>query len=90
MRERVACVADVQIRTEGERGTVVVDGHDISTGVTGVDVEALAGQMPIVTLHLAMPTVLVDGEAVVRLPEVTVDALRQLGWTMPGCCECGQ
>lgn len=74
---------EVQIRLDGRHGQVVIDGQDVSSGITCVDVEAMAGQLPVVTLHVAMPQVVLDGKAVVKLPEVSVRALRGLGWTPP-------
>lgn len=83
MTDRVARVADVQIKTEGKRGTVIIDGHDISTGVTYVGIAAPAGQMPTVTLHVAMPTVFYEGKAEIEIPHAVEAALVRLGWTPP-------
>ena len=90
MSESWACIADVQIKTAGKRGTITVDGHDLSAAVVAVGFTAEAAEMPVVTLQLAYPSVLFEGEAEVKLPEATVEALVRLGWTRPGCCECAR
>lgn len=73
----------VQIQLNGKRGRVVIDGHDVSNGVTYVGVTAPAGQLPTVTLHVDLAHVFVDGEAKIEIPEAIAAALVRLGWTAP-------
>lgn len=61
----------------------IIDDHDLSHLVTAVDVEARPGQPTIMTLHLAVKQVIVEGDIVHKLPDVTIHALRTLGWTPP-------
>jgi hypothetical protein len=43
-------VANIQIKTEGTRGTVILNGVDVSNQVTGCEIVAYAGEIPVVKL----------------------------------------
>lgn len=74
----------VEIATDGGRGTVVVDGVDMSGVVSRVTVQASVEQLPVITLELpAVAASLTFDQAVVVVHEQTHDALVALGWTPP-------
>jgi len=66
------------------RGTVELDGQDISNGLRGVDLRMHVDDLNTAILELKAPTFEVEGEFVVVLPEETQAALKRLGWTSPG------
>lgn len=69
------------------RESVVVDGVDISSLVTGVGIEARVGKLPVVTLTLLIHDKTPLGSewrAAVRIDDATRDLLVRLGWTPPG------
>ncbi|MGW0626440.1 hypothetical protein [Streptomyces sp. NPDC002758] len=76
----------VEIRTEGTRGQVLIDGHDIARGVTGLTFTAGIDQL-CPTLHLDLQlidvTELGSIEAEVLLGAGVAETLTKLGWTPP-------
>lgn len=79
-------MAHVEITDDGGgRGTVTVDGHDLSRAVQRVSVNLAAGGTAEIELDLAVLEVTrlnVLGAQVV-IPGDTRDALVKLGWTPP-------
>lgn len=64
---------------------VLIDGHDIAHGVTGLTLTMGVAQVPTVTLDLAIldATEIQDVQARVLIPDATRDLLTRLGWTPP-------
>lgn len=64
---------------------VLIDGHDIAHGVTGLTLTMGVAQVPTVTLDLAIldATEIQDVQARVLIPDATRDLLTHLGWTAP-------
>ena len=76
----------VEIRTEGTRGQVLIDGHDIAKGVTGLTFTAgIDQQCPTLTLDLVLidVTELGSTETDVLLGAGVAETLIKLGWTPP-------
>lgn len=76
----------VEIKTEGKRGQVLIDGHDIAKAVTNLSFTAgIDQQCPTLTLDLNLIDVTELGsvEADVLLGNGVADALQRLGWTPP-------
>jgi hypothetical protein len=65
------------------RAQLLLDGHDVSYAISGVTVSCHVGQLPVVTVQLAVHPLDVDGEAVILIPEPTQRMLITLGWTPP-------
>jgi hypothetical protein len=77
-------VSKVRITADGlGRGTVHVDGHEMSNDVRGVSFNAWAGDSTEVELNLIIHDAAIDGEAKVVVPPGTAAALEALGWTPP-------
>lgn len=76
-------MSKVKIQLNGKRGTVIVDGHDVSAAVASVAINADALSGHHVELRLATLDTEVDGEPSVGIPQRTHDALVALGWTPP-------
>lgn len=76
----------VEIRTEGTRGQVLIDGHDIAKACTGLTFTADVDQ-PHPTLRLDLKlidvTELGSAQAQVLLGDGVAEALKVLGWTPP-------
>ena len=76
----------VEIRTEGTRGQVLIDGHDIAKGCVGLTFTVDVDQ-PHPTLRLDLRiidvTELGSTETQVLLADGVAEALRVLGWTPP-------
>lgn len=66
----------------GGGGRLVVGEHDITDAVQTVTIHG-GGDPASVTVELLARVVEVNGTPAVTLPEQTVEALRQLGWTPP-------
>jgi hypothetical protein len=76
----------VEIRTNGTRGQVLIDGHDIARAVTGLTFTAGVDQVvPSLQLDLQLidVTELGSTETKVLLGETVTEALIALGWTPP-------
>jgi hypothetical protein len=75
----------VVIRTEDRRGQVLIDGHDIAKGVTGLTFTAGIDGPPQLTLDLQLIDVTdIDSiDADVVLGNGVAAALKLLGWTPP-------
>ncbi|MFJ8027443.1 hypothetical protein [Streptomyces sp. NPDC096311] len=76
----------VEIRTEGTRGQVLIDGHDIAKAVTNLSFTAgIDQQCPTLRLDLQLIDVTELGsvEADVVLGNGVAEALQVLGWTPP-------
>lgn len=74
-----------RLSSHGYAGTVHLDGQDISRAVRDVTVKMRAGDVPQVTLGLAVHTLdESDIDAEVRISEDTRTLLSRLGWTPPG------
>ncbi|MFE6816025.1 hypothetical protein [Streptomyces sp. NPDC057677] len=65
------------------RGTVEVNGTDISHAVRAVRLGSEAGELPTVELELGVYDVSTQAEAQVYITEETEAALIALGWTPP-------
>ena len=76
----------VEIRTEGTRGQVLIDGHDIARGVVGLTFKAGIDQAtPTLTpdLNLIDVTTISGIDTPVLLGTGVAAALELLGWTPP-------
>ncbi|MFE7954391.1 hypothetical protein [Streptomyces sp. NPDC057413] len=75
----------VEIRTQGPRGQVLIDGHDIARAVTSLSFKAGVGELPTLRLDLRLidVTELGSAETQVVLGEGVPEALQALGWTPP-------
>lgn len=75
----------VEIRTEGTRGQVLIDGHDIARAVSALSFDANAGEIPTLRLDLQLidVTELGSTEAEVLLGVEVGETLKRLGWTPP-------
>lgn len=74
----------VKITTDGSRGTVHVDGHDLGSVVSALTFKAGAGDISTVDLDVLVFTGEVHGQdVIVQLPDETTAALVALGWTPP-------
>ena len=78
-------MSEVKITHDGVRGTVEIDGQDVSNAVAGASVEVKAGYIPEVTLDLRVISVreLSLENARVLLPDDVAELLQRLGWTPP-------
>ncbi len=75
----------LRFSASGYTGSVHLDGQDISRAVRDVTVKMRAGDVPQVTLDLALLGFdESDLNAEVHLAEPTRDLLTRLGWTPPG------
>src|SRR5690625_3135968 len=87
-KERPSLMRDVQITglTPGCQDlSLTLDGHTISPrGISGLTVEAGAGEVPRLTLDvLALDITEVGGQMEVLIPEEARELLMTLGWTPP-------
>ncbi|MER6531169.1 hypothetical protein [Streptomyces sp. NPDC001508] len=75
----------VEIRTEGTRGQVLIDGRDIARSVTGLTFKAGIDGPPqlIIDLQLIDVTTVDSTETQVLLGDGVADTLKALGWTAP-------
>ena len=74
----------VQLRIGADsRGSIVVDGNDLSKAVNGVEVWSRVGHTTTLTLHMVAPVVEIDGQCAIEIVDKTRDALIALGWTPP-------
>lgn len=76
----------VEIRTDGTRGQVLIDGHDIARAVTGLTFTAGIDQpCPTLCLDLQLIDVTEVGspETEVLLGDGVAETLKALGWTPP-------
>lgn len=74
---------DINMNTIG-RGSVLVDGHDISGAVRGVTFESQVGELTRVTLNMpAVHETRLVGEALVSIRDRQAKALHVLGWAAP-------
>jgi hypothetical protein len=76
-------VSDFSARVQGDRGTIKVNGVDISNAITGFAFNAGVGLIPEVTLDLRVHELQYDGPARIFIPEDTEKTLRALGWKAP-------
>lgn len=65
---------------ETGRGSLQVDGVDMSNVVSGVSVQCSAGEVTRVVLTIPVAPFAADMEAAVDLDAETAEALRSLGW----------
>ncbi len=84
-------VARADITLDGNTGTVIVDGCDLSRSVQGLTLRAGINQFPELELDLVVPTATVTGETEVRvfMTDETKKALVALGWSPPAGEEVG-
>jgi hypothetical protein len=75
----------VEISTEGTRGRILIDGHDISKAVESYTVFHNAGSMPRVYIdfNLVDVTPLDSKEMQVLVTDEVAETLKVLGWTPP-------
>jgi hypothetical protein len=73
----------VTATSQAGHGTVELDGTPIQRGLRGIDLRLHAGEVNAATLELVVPTMDVEGEFEVVLPEETQALLKRLGWTPP-------
>lgn len=76
---------NVEIRTEGTRGQVLIDGHDIANAVMGLSFSVDVDHFPTLSLDLRLVDVTEIGsaETQVLLGSGVAEALKVLGWTPP-------
>lgn len=76
---------NVEIRTDGPRGEVLIDGHDIARAVTGLSFEASIDSFPTLRLDLRIidVTTVDSTETQVLLGQDVEETLKRLGWTPP-------
>lgn len=72
---------DIEIQENG-RGKVVVDGVDLSDAISALRISSNADAGVLVVITIAA-TVSVQGPTRLLIPESTMVALEQLGWTRP-------
>lgn len=75
----------VEIRTEGARGQVLIDGHDVTRSLMGLTFTSGVGEFPQLRLDLRLidVTELGSTETQVLLADGVAEALTVLGWTPP-------
>ena len=66
---------------EPDEGRVLVDGHDVSHATRSITLTPREATLELDLVHFDGTTV--DGEATLRVPPATHDALVALGWTPP-------
>ncbi len=71
------------IHLTGHRGTILVDGHDISHCVRSLTFTGDVHDAPRLELGLVLEEVQHDGQAQVYLPARAAELLAALGWTPP-------
>ncbi|MFJ3282458.1 hypothetical protein [Streptomyces halstedii] len=72
------------IHLSGPKGTVLLDGHDVSHCVRGLTLTAdVRAGTPRLELGLVLDEVQHDGHAQVYLPARVAELLTALGWTPP-------
>jgi hypothetical protein len=75
----------VEIHTTGTRGTLALDGHDVSKGIHGFQISYEAGDnLPLLTLDPVVRELEVSGDMQVYVSPAASDLLCRLGWTPPG------
>jgi len=63
----------------------IIDGVDVSDGISGYSVTKQGHDFPIVELHMpVLEAAQINGEARVIIPDTTSDTLKGLGWSEPG------
>lgn len=65
------------------RGSIVVDGVDLSLAVNGVELQSQVGDTTRMSLSLVAPRIEFDGQATIEVRDPTRGALIALGWTPP-------
>jgi hypothetical protein len=77
--------AHLKMVTKGNFGqaTIELDGQEIQRGVCALDLHLVAGEPNRATVELVAPSMEVEGEFEIRLPEETQALLKRLGWTPP-------
>lgn len=73
----------IHITMGAGQGRFEVGGHDLSTVTRAITLRFEAGGVPEITAELAVLDGDIDGEATVRIPAKTREALIALGWTPP-------
>jgi hypothetical protein len=66
------------------RGSLIVDGKDLSNGVGGLTLRSEAGKANVLTLDVIPHVVSMKGEVKVIVSDASHDALVAIGWTPPG------
>lgn len=73
--------AHIVVSPKPSKCRVVVDGCDLSAGISGISLDAPMGAVPKLTLTLPlMDAATIDGEMRVMIPEETRATLIALGW----------
>ena len=76
----------VQITSDGHDQRIIIDGHDVSSGVTAATLKVNAGSLPVLELDVLLYQ---DGaiadidEVRAIVPPETATVLERLGWTPP-------
>lgn len=65
---------------ETGRGSLQIDGIDMSNVVSGVSIQAATGEVPRVVLTIPTAPIAAELDADVDLDAETAEALRSLGW----------
>ncbi|WP_406083094.1 hypothetical protein OHA01_26300 [Micromonospora zamorensis] len=74
--------ADIEIN--GHRGTIRLDGHDVSKGIRGFRLTGEAGQLARLELDvLIVETTRAAADVSAYLNPEAVELLKRLGWTPP-------
>lgn len=66
------------------RGSITVDGVDLSLAVNAVEIQSQVGDTTRMTLSLVAPRIEFDGQATIDVRHPMRDALIALGWIPPG------
>lgn len=77
-------MTNVKISVNGlGAGSVELDGRDVSAGIAGLALTTRANEPAELALILSVPTVVVEADASIKLPEPVVYLLVAAGWTRP-------
>lgn len=76
-------VKRIHLTTNGVISRLEVGGADISSLAQAIRFSHEAGNLPKVVVELSIVETVVDGEAVLLIPDATRNALVSLGWTPP-------
>lgn len=75
----------LEVELDGRRGTVKIDGKDISHATRALQLNAAAGEIPELQLdlHVFTSAITANTEMRVDVPEETAQALIAIGWKPP-------
>lgn len=75
----------LEVELDGPRGTVKIDGKDISQATRALQLTAAAGEIPELELdlHVFTSAITANTEMRIDVPEATAQALIAIGWKPP-------